>query len=329
MSGPVGPPTQPDASQSHGLRLDGGNICVTPRRPTRAVESRPVPCARPHRRKQLHQILGDHGKLSKRGPGVPIGQIHAHISCGGLHAVLGPSKRGLSPQLGSQPWTRQTGAPECCDKAHGETQAWALSEGSPTPQGQLGALRLVAWSPGGPGHDPSSASSSVYRSNFTPQGRTVLIFPHKNTRWAPRLPPREISEPVMRSPWKPGPERGARVCSLIFGAGGLGRARCAGLGCSLLRERAPPHAHGAGLQLTARSETFLALLGGAVAPQKMTFALDQGTCLWFGENRSGPSSAGIPAAVGSPAAQAEARVLSQCIGGRRQPRGRSSLPFSG
>lgn len=83
-----------------------------------AMGSRLVPCAH-HRPRKLHQILGDHGKLSKWGSGVPIGQIHVHVSCGGLHALLGPLKGGPSPQLGSQPWTPQTGASESQSRTGG------------------------------------------------------------------------------------------------------------------------------------------------------------------------------------------------------------------
>lgn len=60
------------------------------------------------------------------------------------------------------------------------------------------------------------------------------MFLRKNTLWAPHLPPAGISEPVMRSPWKPGPEGGAHVRARVFGVGGPGPARCAGLGCSPL-----------------------------------------------------------------------------------------------
>lgn len=92
--------------QSHtAFIVRGGGALASPTasQPSMAVGPAWSLCPRPPPQEQLHQILGDHSKLRKRGSGIPIGQIHMHISCGGLHALLGPLKRGPSPQLGPQP----------------------------------------------------------------------------------------------------------------------------------------------------------------------------------------------------------------------------------
>lgn len=65
----------------------------------------------------------------------------------------------------------------------------------------------------------------------------------------------------MRSPWKPGPERGACICSLTFSAGGPGPSPLYKFGALAAREMGlTPHSGGC-VGLPARSEMFPAWLG--------------------------------------------------------------------
>lgn len=115
----------------------------------------------------------------------------------------------------------QRGAPGSQSRMGGQC---SVTRSRPPEWGRLhntaagGGPEARAVEPEGPGHWPWSASCSVYRSDFTSKGRIGLMFLRKNALWAARLPTAGSSEPVMKSLWKPGPERGARPAAQVWGA---------------------------------------------------------------------------------------------------------------